>query len=240
MPKDVRFVYFDLDDTLLDHQQAERKSLADVRDRYRAIFGTLSVDELQEQYHSINAPLWRRYASGAIEKKTLKEQRFARLLEAVGAPHADPALVRRYYMQRYARHWQFTPGARTAYEAIAEHLPVGVMTNGFSEVQAQKFESFPVLRERADVVLVCEEIGTLKPDPEAFAHATEEAGVAPEHVLYVGDSYSSDVEGGQSVGWHVAWYAPEGTDGRSAGERGFIFREWDTLLDQIDDERLSS
>lgn len=240
MPSDVRFVYFDLDDTLLDHEHAERKSLADVRDRYRAIFGTLSVDELQEQYHSINAPLWRQYASGEIDKDTLKEQRFAQLLEAVGAPHADSALVRRYYMQRYARHWQFIPGAREAYEAVAERLPVGVMTNGFSEVQAQKFEAFPVLRERADAVLVCEDVGTLKPDPEVFAHATEQAGVSAEDVLYVGDSYSSDVEGGQTAGWHVAWYAPEGTDGRSPGERGFVFQEWNTLLDEIEDCRLVS
>lgn len=230
----VRFVYFDLDDTLLDHEHAERQSLADVRDRYRAIFGTLSVDELQDEYRAINAPLWRQYANGTINKDTLQEQRFRRLLEAVGAPHADPALVRRYYMQRYAAHWQFIPGARKAYTAISEQMPVGVMTNGFSEVQAQKLDAFPVLEERADVVLICEEIGTLKPNPEAFAHATNEAGVDAEQVLYVGDSYASDIKGGQSAGWHVAWYAPEGIEDRSPGDRGFVFSDWGTLLEQID------
>jgi len=230
---DVRFVYFDLDDTLLDHTHAERKALADVRDRYLAIFGKLSVDELQEQYHTINAPLWRRYADGEIDKDTVKRERFKQLLEAVGAPHADPSLVGRYYMQRYAAHWQFIPGAKDAYEAIAEQVPVGVMTNGFAEVQAQKFDSFPLLRERADAIVVCEETGVLKPAPEAFAHATEEAGVEADEILYVGDSYRSDVEGAQRVGWRVAWFTQTGTNGRSTDDCEFVFQEWTTLSERF-------
>ena len=86
---EIEFVYFDLDDTLLDHQDAERKALADVRARYLALFGALSVDELQDAYHTINAPLWRRYADGEIGKQTVQQQRFERLLAAVEAPHAD-------------------------------------------------------------------------------------------------------------------------------------------------------
>jgi YjjG family noncanonical pyrimidine nucleotidase len=242
---DVEFVYFDLDDTLLDHTHAERKALADVRDRYLAIFGTLSVDELQEQYHAINAPLWRRYADGEIDKDTVQRQRFERLLAAVDAPHADPALVGRYYMQRYGAHWRFVPGAREAYETVADTHPVGVMTNGFAEVQSRKFDEFPVLRERADAVVVCEEAGVLKPDPEAFAHATEKAGVDPNEVLYVGDSYRSDVQGAQNVGWRVAWFVPNaseevlserarnGTDGQPTDDRGFVFDDWAVLADRF-------
>ena len=230
---DIEFVYFDLDDTLLDHTHAERKALADVRDRYLAIFGTLSVDDLQEEYHAINAPLWRRYADGEINKDTVQRERFVQLLEAVDAPHADPALVGRYYVQRYAAHWQLISGAQEAYEAVADERPVGVMTNGFAEVQAQKFDEFPVLRERADAVVVCEEAGVLKPDPAAFAHATDAAGVEPSDVLYVGDSYRSDVEGAQNVGWRVAWFARNGRDGRSTDEHGFVFDDWSVLADRF-------
>lgn len=230
---DVSFVYFDLDDTLLDHTHAEREALADVRGQYLEIFGTLSVDELQEQYHEINAPLWRRYADGEIDKATLKTQRFQQLLEAVGAPHADASLVQRYYMQRYGHHWQFISGARAAYEGISEQVPVGLMTNGFAEVQAEKLKTFPVLEERAEAVVVCEETGVLKPDPRVFAHATEQAGVAPDEVLYVGDSYQSDVEGAQAAGWRVAWFRRNGSDDRSTDERGFVFEDWETLAERL-------
>jgi YjjG family noncanonical pyrimidine nucleotidase len=230
---DISFVYFDVDDTLLDHTHAEREALSDLRGRYLEIFGTLSVDELQEQYHAINAPLWRKYADGEIDKATVQGQRFERLLEAVGAPHANAALVGRYYMQRYAEHWRFMPGARDAYETIAEHRPVGLMTNGFAEVQSQKLDTFPVLEERADAVVVCEETGTLKPDPKVFTHATETANVEAEEVLYVGDSYRSDVEGAQNAGWRVAWFAPNGTNGHSTDDSGFVFEDWDRLTDRL-------
>ncbi len=230
---DISFVYFDIDDTLLDHTHAERKALSDLRGRYLEIFGTLSVDELQEQYHAINAPLWRQYADGEIDKTTVQEQRFERLLDAVGAPHANAGLVGRYYMQRYAEHWRFIPGARNAFEAIAEQWPVGVMTNGFAEVQAQKLDTFPVLKERSDAIVICEETGTLKPSPRVFAHATEKAKVETEDVLYVGDSYRSDVEGAQTSGWRVAWFAPTGTNGHSTDDRGFVFEDWEVLVERL-------
>lgn len=230
---DVEFVYFDLDDTLLDHEYAERKALADVRDRYLTLFGTLSVDELQEEYHAINAPLWQQYAGGEIDKETLQQQRFEQLIEAVDAPHADSSLIGRYYMQRYAAHWRFIPGAREAFETVAEQVPVGVLTNGFSEVQAKKFDRFPVLRETAAAIVVCEEAGVLKPDPQIFAHAAEKAGVPAENILYVGDSYRSDVEGAQRAGWRVAWYACNGTDGHSTEGCSLVFEEWDDLLTSL-------
>lgn len=230
---DVEFVYFDLDDTLLDHQHAERKALADVRDRYLTLFGALSVDELQEEYHAINAPLWERYADGEIDKETLQEQRFEQLVEAVGGPHANAALIGRYYIQRYAEHWQFIPGAREAFEAVAEQVPVGVLTNGFVEVQKKKFDRFPILREMAAAIVICEEAGVLKPDPEIFAHAAEKVGVPAEKILYVGDSYRSDVQGAQGGGWHVAWYACNGTNGQSTDGCRLVFDEWADLLDHL-------
>ena len=230
---DVSFIYFDIDNTLLDHSHAERQALSDVRDRYLEIFGTLSVDALQEQYHTINAPLWTQYADGAIDKATVKRERFARLLDAVDAPHADAGRVQRYYMQRYAEHWRFVPGACSAFTTLADRYAVGVLTNGFAEVQKKKLARFPVLRERSDAVVLCEEAGPLKPHPVAFTHATAQTGVDPSTILYVGDSYRSDVEGGRTAGWQVAWYAPNGTNGRAVETGGFDFGSWDVLVDRL-------
>jgi len=124
-------------------------------------------------------------------------------------------------------------GARAAYETIAEARPVGILTNGFVEVQSEKLKTFPVLEERAETVVVCEENGALKPDPAAFAHAAERAGIEASDILYVGDSYRSDVEGAQNAGWRVAWYAPNGTNDRSLGDRSFAFDNWTDLADRL-------
>jgi putative hydrolase of the HAD superfamily len=41
------------------------------------------------------------------------------------------------------------------------------------------------------------------------------------------------VEGAQNAGWRVAWYAPDGPDGRSTDDRGFVFDDWSTLADRL-------
>lgn len=230
----VDFVYFDVDDTLLDHRHAERHALADVRSRYLAVFGHLSVDALQQTYHAINAPLWKKYADGEIDKAAVKQERFPRLLDALDAPHADAARIGSVYLQRYAEHWTYVDGARETFRAVACRYPVGVLTNGFAEVQAQKMKRFPEIPEQSRVVLVSEETGHLKPHPAVFSAAAQRADTPPERILYVGDSFRSDVEGGTQAGWQVAWFARDGRNGEALGERAFAFQDWSDLRERLD------
>ena len=232
--KDVRFIYFDLDDTLLDHRQAERRALSDVRRQFDEHLGALSDDELHATYHEHNAPLWVEYTAGTIEKEELKRLRFERLLEALAVDDLEIQTVDAYYLERYAEHWAFKEDARVAFDALAERYPVGVLTNGFTETQHAKLARFPELRDRLAALVISEEVGVMKPHPEVFAHATRAAGVPPEAILYVGDSFRSDVEGGRAAGWQVAWY----TDGRTPEERKagkadadgvFRFQQWSAL-----------
>ena len=237
--REIKFIYFDLDDTLLDHQQAERRALMDVRRQFEKNLGAFSDDELHTAYHEHNAPLWVEYTAGAIEKEELKRLRFERLLEALAVDDLETQAVGTYYLERYAEHWAFKEDARAAFDALAERYPVGVLTNGFTETQHAKLARFPELRDRLATLVISEEVGVMKPHPEVFAHATRTAGVAPAAILYVGDSFRSDVEGCRAAGWQVAWY----TDGRPPDEREaesadaagvFRFQRWDALLRRLD------
>lgn len=229
----LHFIYFDVDNTLLDHTYAEREALADTQRAFPDLLDRLSIEALQTEYHRINAPLWQQYAAGTIDKATVKHTRFKRLLEALNVDSTPADHVNAYYLERYAAHWRFIPGAREVYEAIANRYSVGLLTNGFVDIQSEKMEQFPVLTEHADAVVISETTGKLKPHPDVFSYAAAEARVSPQDILYVGDSYTSDVEGGQNAGWRVAWYAPNGTDGRSTDDRGFVFQEWDALHDRL-------
>lgn len=224
-PSAVRFVYFDLDDTLLDHRAAERAALADCHTRFADHFEGHDLAEVQATYHAGNVPLWRRYAAGEIDRDDVQRLRFEALIEAFDLA-LDPAELGEAYLGCYAERWQWTDGAESAFHAVAERYPVGLLTNGFAEVQHAKLDRFPVLRERAQSVVISEEVGVMKPHPRIFAHATERADVDPVAILYVGDSLHSDVEGGRAAGWQVAWY---GGDGRANGST-FTFADWDDLL----------
>jgi YjjG family noncanonical pyrimidine nucleotidase len=234
---DIRFVYFDLDDTLLDHRHAERWALTDLCEAYPDHF-VHALEEIQDRYHAHNVVLWRQYSLGEIEKAELRRLRFELLLRDLAISDLEAADAGTAYMEYYHQHWRYIDGAQEAFHAIADRLPVGILTNGFAEVQHAKLDQFPELRERSDTVVISEEVGYMKPHPHLFDHATRLAEVPAECILYVGDSFHSDVEGGLRAGWHVAWYAPNGTPPRKT--EAMRFDAWDELIAWLDDTLATS
>ena len=207
-PMTPRFVYFDLDDTILDHRKAEKSALADLRASFDELKG---VDKkiMEDVYHAGNVVYWKQYASGEITKAQVRRLRFEHLLKALEIDAMDPTEIGEFYMERYALYWDYCEGAREGFFNIADRFPVGVLTNGFAKVQRKKLAQFSELRDQLDAVVVSEEFGHMKPHPKLFAHAAKLANTSPQDILYIGDSMTSDVEGGQNAGWNVIWYAPE-------------------------------
>ncbi len=225
------FVYFDLDDTLLDHRHAERCALGDVVEELPAL-ADVELEEVRQVYHRINRDLWKDYAAGTIDRDTLRVQRFAKLLTELGVEQVEAQSLGDRYMSRYADHWRPIPNAVEALRRIAIHIRVGLITNGFAEVQRRKLERFPEIAQLLAATVISEEVGVMKPHPALFAAAEEEAR-SDGPVLYVGDSFHSDVVGALNAGWSAAWYQPAQPDeaGRSAGEDHNGEKELKDLLD---------
>ena len=230
-----RLVVFDLDDTLLDHRAAERAALADVHRMHAGHLGQHDLAHVQATYHACNVPLWRDFGRGEITSDALKRLRAERLVEAL-ACSLDPETFSRDYLARYARHWRWADGARAAFHAVADAVPVGILTNGFSEQQRGKLAALPEIAERAAFVVISEEVGVMKPDPRLFEHVRQraadalEADVDAADLLYVGDSYHSDVVGGTGAGWPVAWIRG---DAERAPEGTVVFDDWHELLTRL-------
>ncbi|MGA2835100.1 MAG: HAD family hydrolase [Acidimicrobiales bacterium] len=102
-------------------------------------------------------------------------------------------------------------GARVTLERIAGSHPVGLLTNGSSDLQRLKLEQAG-LEHAFDDVVVSGEVGRGKPDPAVFVDLLDRLGARPEHSVMVGDSWERDVEGALGVGMSVVWIAA----GRSA------------------------
>jgi putative hydrolase of the HAD superfamily len=82
--------------------------------------------------------------------------------------------------------------------------PIGIVTNGPTEVQRAKLELLEVDR-LVDFVLVSEEFGVAKPDPEIFREALRLAGVKPDEAIFVGDSVEFDMAGARAAGIPTVW-----------------------------------
>ncbi len=225
-----KFIYFDLDDTLLDHKKAEAAGLKDVHDHFD-MFNGVSREKLLETYHHINKGLWEQYGRGEIDRHILHRRRFEETFRDLGLDKTMYDEAGNVYMNYYRDHWEWIDGAKDAYYNIADNYRVGIITNGFAETQRMKIAQFD-LRETASHIVISEEIGEMKPHPKIFDHATELAGVEREEILYVGDSFTSDITGGSKAGWKVAWYT------KNPIEQGYkladlIFDDFEELLDAL-------
>ncbi len=223
-----RFVYFDLDDTLLDHRSAERAALRDLTLRIWTDASGERITDIQRRYHDRNLDLWHAYAAGEIGRDDLRRLRFKHVVEHYNLTQPWSELDT-YYMDRYGHHWQEVAGARNAFETIAKHVPVGVITNGFADTQRQKLRRFPFIERLSRALVISEEVGYLKPDLRLFVHAEQAAGVEGRDILYVGDSYRSDILGAVNAGWNAAWFSPRDV-AEALPDRVFAFGRWEELV----------
>lgn len=224
------FIYFDLDDTLLDHRKAEKEGLEDVFHHFE-MFSDITLESLVSVYHEVNKVQWKRYGNEEISRDELQRNRFEQTLQQLGVDAGRYDEVGSFYMKAYQDHWQWINGAEEAYHTIRKQYPVGILTNGFSETQKLKFEKFD-LYESARHLVISEDVGYLKPHPRIFEHATRLTDKKAEEILYVGDSLNSDVKGGTEFGWRVAWFKTNGqvidTD-----KAVFVFSDFNDLLNLL-------
>lgn len=225
-----KFIYFDLDDTLLDHKSAEKNALKDIYDHF-ALFSDVEFRDLVDTYHRINRQQWIYYSEGSIDRSSLQQNRFELTLNVLGADGSRHDEVGKTYMQFYRNHWNWVEGARSAFERVRNSYEVGILTNGFSETQKAKFHRFD-LYSKASHLVISEDVGHLKPHPKIFEHATDLTNCEPAEILYVGDSFNSDVKGGTEFGWEVAWYTTNGL-AEDHEKAHFVFDDFEELTNYL-------
>jgi putative hydrolase of the HAD superfamily len=223
----LRYIFFDLDDTLLDHKRAEKQSLLACQ-RELEMLHQVDPDLLVQTYRSINGSLWDQYSKGELDRASLSRLRFERTLTSLDLREADFEAFRQVYMSKYRLHWDWVPGAKMSWEKIRAEWPVGIITNGFSETQKEKFQRFG-FDLTADSLVISEDIGVMKPHPHIFAHAANCAKISPEQILYVGDSPQTDMVGAAASGFRTAWFNQHAQAGHEAIPADFVFDAFEQL-----------
>lgn len=210
------FLWFDLDDTVWDMTGNSnivlRKLFAEDYDVNEA-YGKHGVDHWLDIYHKVNADLWRQYAANEISRDFLRVERFARPLRMAGfgQDRADEASRRLdgAYLWDLGSCTALVDGAMEMLKAARRcNYRMGIVSNGFKEVQFRKLESSGISSFFNPVVL-SDELEINKPDPRFFAHALARAGVEADNSIMIGDNPETDIMGALAAGWKKAiWYNP--------------------------------
>lgn len=197
-------VLFDADNTLLDFDAAESKALAETLINY----GIEPDAQTVQTYREINAELWQQLEKGQIRREKLMAERFTRFLKAVDAAGNGPEM-NRYYLERLSTHPDLmASNVLDVMHELSEVATLAIVTNGFDRVQSRRVVESG-LADYMEEVFVSEKLDTEKPNRKIFDTALRALGVENrEHVLMVGDSLSSDIQGGNGAGLDTCWFNP--------------------------------
>ena len=207
-------VLFDLDNTLSDHGSAQREALPALL----AEHGVEDGDRPLDAFGRVAAPLWKRLEAGSMTLETLNDERFRLLVDERGLDLDAAALAPRY-LELLGVSGRLLPGAVELLDQLHGRVRMGLITNGYSEVQRPRLRHFD-LEHYFDAVVVSSEIGHAKPGVAFFDVAFEQLGRPdPSSVLVVGDSLTSDIAGGDAAGCATCWYNPSGAPLPADGPR---------------------
>ena len=216
--KHYRAVFIDWDDTIGDFHGAAKKALHEMYDKYTLCNYFASCEEFISLYKPHNIELWDKYGKDLVSKEYLSFDRFFYPLMHGGkvCERLDKsirlelcALAERLsedFLHMTTAHFALLEGAEDLVRYLAAKYPITIVTNGFVEVQYEKFEKSGLKDCFAHIVL-SEEVGCQKPNPRIFEEALRMNGLDASEVIMIGDSFSSDIAGANAVGIDTIWLA---------------------------------
>lgn len=201
--KHYPWLWFDADNTLFDYNKAEENAL-------KRTFHLLSLpfeEDYLPIYQRINHDLWQALEKREITPAVLRSRRFALLLEVLQLDGSSDEMSN-IYIEQLALSSELMDGAREVLQSLSGKCRLAIVTNGLQAVQRSRLSHSAIHDFIADII-ISEEIGTAKPHPAFFETASSRLGDPPKSdILIIGDSLSSDMQGGVDYGIDTCWFNP--------------------------------
>lgn len=200
-----KVLIFDADETLFDFKKAEKEAFKETI----LEFG-MDYDESYhfETYKVINSAIWKELEQGLITQSKLKIERFKRLSNKLQIPF-DEVEFANAYMKHLANGSFLFEDSTDLIESIKDNYTLMIVTNGLTVVQEKRIKQSTIAKYFKDIV-ISENIGVSKPNPGIFEYTLKDMkNIDKSQVLMIGDSLSSDIQGGISFGIDTCWYNPK-------------------------------
>lgn len=197
-------IIFDADETLFDFKKSEREAFKSTI----LEFG-MQYDENchLKTYQIINTAIWKEFEEGLITQEKLKVERFKRLSNKLKV-NFDEFEFAKSYMKHLGNASFLYDGSVELVENLSRNYTLSIVTNGLTSVQENRIRK-SIISEYFKDIVISEEIAIAKPNPKIFEHALKNINhIDKTKVLMVGDSLTSDIQGGLNFEIDTCWYNP--------------------------------
>lgn len=216
---------FDLDNTLFDFTDTEKNALRNTFQTFNLPNGHV---DFRDSYKAISKVLWDDLEQGRTTLAELKVARFSQLFLRHSI-NLDATLFGQTYIDNIGKEVHMIDGVE---EMIAKfsNRRLAILTNGFTDAQHSRIAASS-LHNSFEMIITSEEAGAQKPQADIFDYTFDKLQITDKsRVLMIGDSLSSDIQGGNHFGIDTCWFNPHGIQNETAIQPTFEIQNWSEFL----------
>jgi putative hydrolase of the HAD superfamily len=212
-------IFFDVDDTLIDHRGAERSAAALFYRHFRDTWAGLDEESFYIGWHDAAERHFAAYNAGEC---SYQDQRRRRIREFFGSTLSDREADDRFavYLTGYEAHWALFPDVLPCLDMLGGQT-LGIISNNGLEATRLKLDRVQIADRFADVVTP-DAIGISKPDRRIFEAACTRLNAPPAACMYVGDMLEKDACAASAAGLTGVWINRSGENGPALETEGII------------------
>lgn len=222
-------ILFDADNTILDFDKAEFEAL-------RRAFGQYNIqvtDELVRVYRKNNVALWQQLEKGLVTKDYVLNNRFINTAKELSLD-CDILAVSKLYEEYLHEGHYVIEGAKAVLQGLIDMgARLYLVTNGVLTIQNSRLKGSGIGKYFVER-FISEEVGYPKPQVEFFNHCFERIeNFDRSKTLIVGDSLTSDIQGGINAGIDSCWYNPKHEQNTRGIEPTYKIDDLDKLFEIV-------
>lgn len=215
-------VLWDVDGTLLDFHAAEA---AAIRTLFREFGLGACTDEMLARYAAVNISYWERLERGELTRDQVLLGRFEQFFTEYGIDVSVAPKFNERYQLSLGDTIVYRDDSLDIVRSLRGRVKQYVVSNGTVVAQNKKLERSG-LGALMDGIFLSEQLGVEKPNVAFFDKVFAAIGpVEREQVLIVGDSLTSDIQGGINAGIATCWYAPQGGQPPAGYDVDYVIRD---------------
>jgi putative hydrolase of the HAD superfamily len=202
-------IFFDIDDTLLNHNMAERNGAINFLHQHSGIIQS-TEEEFIKLWNTLSNKYFLKYLTKEI---SFQEQRRARMKGIFGHFMIDITdekadLKFEIYLECYKNNWVTFDDVIPCLDQLkGEQL--GVISNGDYKQQIEKLEKLNI-RHFFSHVITSSEVGFSKPDKRIFMVSCLKGGTIKEKCFYIGDRMDTDAIASKKAVLNGIWLNRKG------------------------------
>ena len=201
----IKVILWDIDATLLDFLAAEKAAIRTCFSKHN--LGECT-DEMLGRYSIINKKYWEMLERGEMSKADILVNRFREFFASEGIETDCEKEFNDSYQVALGDTICFRDNGYELVKKLQGRYRQFVVTNGTFVAQERKLRKSGI-GELVEEAFISDLIGFEKPSIEFFDYVFEKIGEYDKNeVLIIGDSLTSDMQGGNNAGIVCCWYNP--------------------------------